>query len=97
LEFAVQNLLFAGAIEVRYAQDYPGFPVTAKGAELVEVLLTKSASWSYESEFRLIGDENGKPENAGAVVTRARKMPIPEMSLTAVILGCMATESTKKT
>lgn len=57
-------------------------------------LLSKSAAWSYENEFRLIGDEKGDPKHS--IVTVAGKVSLPPRSLTAVILGCLAPEATKK-
>ncbi|QPF93759.1 DUF2971 domain-containing protein [Bradyrhizobium commune] len=97
LEFSVQdNLLFGQAAEVRYVRDYPRFTITDGPDERFEAFLTKSASWSYENEFRLIGDENEYPSLTAAIATKAGKFAIPPMTLTAVILGCSASDSTRK-
>jgi hypothetical protein len=96
LEFAVRNDLFYSALEVQYAQTYPVFRMTGFSGpeEHLAPLLTKSASWNYENEFRLTADQNGNPRDT--IVTVAGKKSIPAMSLTAVILGCLAPNSTKE-
>jgi hypothetical protein len=95
LEFAVRNEFFCSAFQVEYSQTYPQFFMTgfAGATEHLAPLLTKSAAWSYEQEFRLLSDENGDPRHT--IVTAGGKTPIPLMSLKAVILGCLAPESTR--
>jgi hypothetical protein len=96
LEFSVANELFCTAFPVQYALDYPRFIMTdhAGADEQIAPLLSKSSAWSYEDEFRLISDEKGDPKNT--IVTTAGKKDIPSKSLTAVILGCLAPDSTKQ-
>jgi hypothetical protein len=96
LEFAVRNELFCNALPVEYAESYPRFQMTGfSGPEQhIAPLLTKSAAWSYEREFRLISDEQGDPRNT--IVTANGKKNIPPLSLTAVILGCLAPQTTKQ-
>jgi hypothetical protein len=96
LEFAVHNLLFCSALPVQYAATYPRFYMSSFAGvdQNIAPLLTKSAAWGYEQEFRLISDEKGDPRYS--IVTTAGKIAIPAMSLTAVILGCLAPESTKE-
>jgi len=96
LEFSVANELFCTAFPVQYALTYPRVFMTdhAGPDEHIAPLLSKSSAWSYEDEFRLICDEKGDPKNT--IVTTAGKKDIPPRSLTAVILGCMAPDSTKQ-
>jgi hypothetical protein len=96
LEFAVRNELFCTALPVQYAETYPRFSMTGFSGpeEHIAPLLTKSAAWSYEQEFRLISDEKGDPRHT--IVTTGGKKSIPPRSLTAVILGCLAPKSTKQ-
>ena len=96
LEFAVRNDLFSSALEVQYAQNYPRFSMIEFSGpeEHIAPLLTKSAAWSYENEFRLIADEKGNPRDT--IVTVSGKKALPPMSLTGVILGCMAPNSAKE-
>jgi hypothetical protein len=96
LEFTVRNELFCTALPVRYAATYPRFSMTgfAGAEEHMAPLLTKSGAWSYEQEFRLISDEAGDPRHT--IVTVGGKKAIPPMSLSAVILGCLAPSSTKQ-
>jgi len=96
LEFAVRNELFCTALPVTYAESYPRFFMTGFSGldEQIAPLLTKSAVWSYEQEFRLISDEEGNPRDT--IVTVGGKKTMPLKSLTAVILGCLAPVSTKE-
>src|ERR1700730_10178787 len=61
LEFEVRNDLFYHGFEVQYSVDYPRHRMTGFSGldEHIAPLLTKSAAWSYENEFRLISDEKG--------------------------------------
>jgi hypothetical protein len=96
LEFSVANELFCSAFPVHYAVDYPRFFMTdhAGPDEHIAPLLSKSSAWAYEDEFRLISDEKGDPRDT--IVTTAGKREIPAKSLTAVIFGCLASDSTKQ-
>ncbi|MFZ0457794.1 MAG: DUF2971 domain-containing protein [Rhodoplanes sp.] len=96
LEFSVANELFCTAFPVQYALTYPHFFMTdhAGPEQQIAPLLSKSSAWNYEDEFRLISDEKGDPKDT--IVTTAGKKDIPSKSLTAVILGCLAPDSTKQ-
>ena len=59
LEFSVENELFCGALPVTYLDSYPQFDIAATDAdENLQHLLTKSAVWSYEDEFRVVVSEH---------------------------------------
>ena len=96
LEFAVRNELFCSAFQVQYAERYPQFFMSdfAGPDEHIAPLITKSAAWSYENEFRLISDENGDPRHT--IVTAGGKRAIPPSSLTAVIVGCQVSDATRE-
>jgi hypothetical protein len=96
LEFAVRNELFCTALPITYTESYPHFFMTGFSGpeEHIAPLLTKSAVWSYEQEFRLISDEEGDPRDT--IVTAGGKKAIPLMSLTAIILGCLAPDWIKQ-
>jgi len=96
LEFSVANELFCSAFPVQYGLTYPRFLMTDhKGPDQqIAPLLSKSSAWSYEEEFRLISDEKGDPTDT--IVTTVGKKKIPPKSLTAVILGCLAPDSAKR-
>src|ERR1700677_1821292 len=81
LEFATRNELFCSALPVRYAENYPRFYMTdfAGPEENIAPLLSKSAAWSYEQEFRLISDERGNPHDC--IVTTDGKVATPPTSL----------------
>jgi len=96
LEFAVRNEFFCTALPITYAESYPRFSMIGFSGteEHIAPLLTKSAVWSYEQEFRLISDEEGDPRDT--IVTVGGKKTIPPGSLTAVIFGCLAPDSIKE-
>ncbi len=98
LEFATRNALFCGALQVSYRQTYPLFDLTADEEEHnLAVLLTKSTSWSYEGEYRLIAQEKETANVPDTLVTNNHRLAMPEGALSAVIVGCLAPEATLET
>lgn len=91
-EFAINNQLFERAMPVHYSQEYPHLDLTSDGGapELLAVL-TKSAAWDYEREYRVIAvTEEGGVEPQGLIpVAKTGFVNLPPASLTAVIVGCM--------
>ena len=65
LEFAVDASFFARALRVEYCTVYPSLGVGSTGSEVLLPLLTKSADWSYECEYRLIAQERAAATGAG--------------------------------
>lgn len=57
--FNTRSLVFCGALEVNYREDYPQIDLIDDDdfAYLRDTLLTKAKSWSYEDEYRLIAKE----------------------------------------
>lgn len=87
LEFSVENELFCGALLVTYLDSYPRFDVVATNAdENLLPLLTKSAVWSYEDEFRVIVSEHPFvfPD---VPTTNDGLLALPKGSLRSVIVG----------
>jgi hypothetical protein len=87
LEFSVENELFCGALPVAYFDSYPRFDVAATDEdENLQPLLTKSAVWSYEDEFRLIVSEHPFvfPD---VPTTKAGLLALPKGALRSVIVG----------
>jgi hypothetical protein len=95
LQFATSNGLFGGALKVFYRTSYPPFDLASRadGDELA-VLLTRSAAWSYEHEYRLIGQDSARANMGGTILVTNHLVPIPEGSLSAVIVGSLATDAT---
>lgn len=87
LEFSVQNELFCRALPVEYRDSYPLFSVAATDEEEdLRLLLTKSAVWGYEDEFRLIVSEDpfkfpNVPKSEGGFLA------LPKGALRSVIVG----------
>lgn len=87
LEFSVENELFCGALPVAYLHSYPQFSVAATDEdENLQPLLTKSAVWSYEDEFRLIVSEHPFvfPD---VPTTKEGLWALPKGALRSVIVG----------
>ena len=87
LEFSVENELLCGALPVAYLDSYPRFDVAATDAdENLQPLLTKSAVWSYEDEFRVIVSEHPfvLPD---VPTTKDGLLALPKGSLRSVIVG----------
>lgn len=87
LEFSVENELFCGALPVAYLDSYPRFDVsTADADESLQPLLTKSAVWSYEDEFRVVVSEHPFVF-PGVPTTKGGLLALPRDSLQSVIIG----------
>jgi Protein of unknown function (DUF2971) len=87
LEFSVGNELFCGALPVEYFDTYPLFSVAATHEDAnLRTLLTKSAVWSYENEFRIVASEQPFVF-AGVPTTNQGLLPLPKGALTSVIVG----------
>jgi hypothetical protein len=83
LEFDKNNPLIAKARPVRYRKTYPEWTPQMSGDNILELVLTKSADWHYEREFRLIGTLA-----AGPLKLEGDFVHLPVGALTAIILGC---------
>jgi len=88
LEFSVNNVLLCGALPVEYLDSYPVLQVCEEDLDAnLRPLLTKSAVWEYEQEFRLIATE--LPIWFPDVPTATQGfVALPKGALKAVILGC---------
>ena len=55
VEFDANVLPVSAALQVQYQTGYPTitYPFDEAGKDLLDVLMTKSAVWSYESEYRM--------------------------------------------
>jgi hypothetical protein len=88
LEFSVQNELICAALPVQYRDTYPLFNLADDDVDAsLEVLLTKSDIWTYESEYRLIAAAPGY-RAPGVLPTKDNHLKVPAGSLISVILGC---------
>ncbi len=93
LEFAVDNSFLSRALRVEYCTQYPSLGVGTPGLEVLLPLLTKSADWSYECEYRLIGQERAFASAAGQTLyTDDHWISFPAPTLKSVIVGCMMTD-----
>ncbi|MEW5980514.1 MAG: DUF2971 domain-containing protein [Acidobacteriota bacterium] len=88
LEFSVDNVLFCGALPVEYLDSYPVFQICDEDLDAnLRPLLTKSAVWRCEHEFRLVATE--LPIRFPDVPAATQGfVALPKGALKAVILGC---------
>jgi hypothetical protein len=89
LEFGTDDEIFSGAFQVEYLDTYPSFKLTEDNLQInLMPLVTKSAVWRYEDEFRVIAEEHDKARSSGSLHTHDGFLSIPQTSLRAIILGC---------
>lgn len=87
LEFSVRNELFCGALKIDYLNRYPIFNISTTDEDSdLRPLLTKSAIWKYEDEFRLIASEQPFVF-PGVPTTNQGFLALPEGALQSVIVG----------
>ena len=93
LEFGIDdNPLFGSAREVDYRSAYPKWTPHTVADVGVQMLLTKSADWSYEHEYRVFGLGEGvnRPFNADPLIAHGGFLSLPRGAIKAVITGCEA-------
>ncbi|MBT4690796.1 MAG: DUF2971 domain-containing protein [Rhodospirillaceae bacterium] len=89
LEFDARNELFGQVSKLSYLEKFPLLNLIAESEhENLKPLITKSAAWSYEDEYRLIAQEENSVMSDGALTTKNNYLGLPDGVLTAIILGC---------
>ncbi|HZZ68224.1 MAG TPA: DUF2971 domain-containing protein [Phenylobacterium sp.] len=87
LQFNTDNSFFRSSLplQVKYSKKRPSYNAIDPGppAALVDIMLTKADFWSYENEWRLI-----EPRGGGI-------RSFPQEALSAIYLGCRASEENK--
>ncbi len=97
LEFDAGNELFSQSLKLSYQEDYPLFDLTTETLdENLMPLTTKSSAWKHEDEYRLIAQEEGAATPDDTLMTRSNYIELPDGALTAIIVGCLAPDSTLK-
>ena len=95
LEFALPNSVLNLALKVSYSKIYPFFDITDSRAEHnLMPLLSKSAAWAYEDEYRLVAQERDTATPHDTLITQGGILQLPEGSLKTVIAGCIAPDTT---
>jgi hypothetical protein len=95
LEFDAQKPPFArqsAATKVEYRATYPANDIVTVG---YEPLVTKSADWEYEAEWRLIAEERAFARSPLTIKTDDAFLILPEDVLKSVTIGCLADESSR--
>jgi Protein of unknown function (DUF2971) len=96
LEFRTKEEEFSGAYRVEYSERYPSFNLADDSlAHNLLPLVTKSAAWSYEHEYRVIAEEHAMALSAGSLHTHHGFLAIPSTSLTSIIVGCETDSGTR--
>ena len=98
LEFDAGNELFSQSLKLSYEEEYPLFDLTTEiEDEHLMPLTTKSAAWKHEDEYRLIAQEEGAATPDDTLITQSNYIELPDGALTAIIIGCLAPNSTLNT
>jgi hypothetical protein len=90
LEFNVDNDVFCGAIEITYQDELLTIDTVKRdiGDAAKLTLASKSKSWDYEAEYRLIAHEANSPLSEYPLRSVRNFLPIPSNSLNSIIIGC---------
>jgi hypothetical protein len=94
LEYRCDNDVLGSALEVIYCNAYPSLDLADNepdGALLP--MLTKAEDWTYEEEYRLIAQEDSVALNHDSLITKNNMLRLPDDALTAIIVGCVASQS----
>ena len=95
LEFDAGNELFSQALKLSYGENYPSYDLTTETEdENLRPLITKSAAWNYEDEYRLIALEENAAVPEDTLMTQSNYIELPDGALSAIIVGCLAPDST---
>jgi hypothetical protein len=92
LEFDATKDKIGAACRVIYADKLPAINVDLIGDEFAlaeTALLTKSAEWAYEEEYRILA-RDGAYEPEFFCATEGNYLRLPKGAITAVIAGCKA-------
>lgn len=94
LEFNPKLPPFLKAVtKVRYLSAYPAYDIVDGD---YGALITKSADWSYEAEWRLIAEERAFARSPLTIKTDNDFLNIPFGLLESIIIGCLTGESAQK-
>jgi len=80
----------SAATKVEYQRVYPTYDVVTVG---YQPLVTKSADWSYEAEWRVIAEERAFALGNETFKTDDGFLTLPDGALKSVTIGCLASES----
>lgn len=94
LVFDTQNDVFGSALKIDYREKYPGLALDSDDDnQVILALLTKSAVWKYEDEYRIIAEERAHAIAKDTLKTDNNFLVYPAGSLKAVIVGCQANDT----
>jgi hypothetical protein len=92
-------------LKVEYARERPTVifdpeaqaadPEASRSLLIRQILLTKSAEWEYEREWRMVFPLTDSKLYPHRVVNRCHLFPLPPKAITSVIIGARAREETK--
>lgn len=98
LQFEVRNTVVCAALECTYSKEYPIFDVhdDSDGAQL-KGLLSKSDVWTYESEYRLIAQDESYRTEKFSLITKNNYLELPKGTIKSIIVGCRGNYEVVKT
>jgi hypothetical protein len=94
LEFQRDETIFDTTFKISYNDIYPIFDA-AENTMMKRLLplITKSADWSYEEEFRIIAQERRAATPHCTLMTDHNFFTFPPAFLKSVVIGCQMSES----
>jgi hypothetical protein len=93
LEFRRDETIFDATFKILYGDIYPIFDAAEN--ELIRrlrPLISKSADWSYEEEFRIIAQERNTATPHCTLITDNNFFRFPPTFVKSVIVGCQISE-----
>ncbi|NOX40082.1 MAG: DUF2971 domain-containing protein [Alphaproteobacteria bacterium] len=91
LEFDCRTEFICQALKVSYQEELPHLGITSDlDEEHLKPLVTKSAAWLYEDEYRLIAQEKCAATTDDTLLAQNNFVDLPNGTLTGIIVGCLA-------
>jgi len=96
LEFLFNQDMLVRTLQVAYFDTYPILDLADNNRETALLPLTaKSKEWNYEKEYRIIAEEEAHALSKETLITKENYLTLPEDALSAIIMGCVASEKTR--
>jgi len=97
LEFDTANTVFSTALKVEYLDAYRPLDLSDNSAATTLLpLITKSAPWRYEDEYRLIAEEKSAASGHDALIAENGFLAFPRDALKSVIVGCAVSDAARE-
>lgn len=91
IQYNVTSPEICGALEVRYFDTFPLYCLHDESiiGSLLP-FLSKSKSWSYENEYRLVAQEKAASNEYATLKTTGNLLTLSDRAISGIIIGCQA-------